>query len=92
MKFVIIGKNIDVTPGLKASVEDKIGKLSKYFDEDKLPIIREDDFKTAILKAFALAQPGDLVALSPACSSFDKFKNFAERGNTFRTIVEALEE
>lgn len=31
MKFIIIGKNIDVTPGLKASVEDKIGKLEKYF-------------------------------------------------------------
>ncbi len=34
MKFVIIGKNTTVTPGLKAAVEDKIGKLSKYFDED----------------------------------------------------------
>jgi len=31
MKFIIIGKNIDVTPGLKGAVEDKIGKLEKYF-------------------------------------------------------------
>ena len=31
MKFIIIGKNIEVTPGLKASVEEKIGKLEKYF-------------------------------------------------------------
>ena len=31
MKFIISGKNIDVTPGLKAAVEDKIGKLEKYF-------------------------------------------------------------
>ena len=31
MKFVIIGRNIDVTPGLRSAVEDKIGKLSKYF-------------------------------------------------------------
>lgn len=31
MKFIIIGKNIDVTEGLKSAVEDKIGKLEKYF-------------------------------------------------------------
>lgn len=31
MKFVVIGKNIDVTPGLKSAVEDKLGKLEKYF-------------------------------------------------------------
>ena len=31
MKFIISGKNIDVTPGLKSAVEDKIGKLEKYF-------------------------------------------------------------
>ena len=34
MKFVIIGKNIDVTPGLRSAVEDKIGKLERYFAED----------------------------------------------------------
>ena len=47
MKFVIIGKNTTVTPGLKAAVEDKIGKLSKYFDEDPtahvtLSVVREE--------------------------------------------------
>ena len=34
MKFTIVGKNIDVTPGLKAAVEEKIGKLEKYFTPD----------------------------------------------------------
>ena len=34
MKFVIVGKNIEVTPGLKANVEEKIGKLEKYFAPD----------------------------------------------------------
>lgn len=34
MKFVIVGKNIEVTPGLKSAVEDKLGKLDKYFSED----------------------------------------------------------
>lgn len=34
MKFIIIGKNIEVTEGLRAAVEDKIGKLEKYFAEE----------------------------------------------------------
>lgn len=34
MKFIISGKNIEVTEGLKAAVEEKIGKLDKYFTED----------------------------------------------------------
>lgn len=34
MKFIIIGKNIEVTPGLKSAVEEKLGKLEKYFTED----------------------------------------------------------
>ena len=34
MKFIIIGKNIDVTEGLRSAVEDKIGKLEKYFTDE----------------------------------------------------------
>ena len=34
MKFIIIGKNIDVTPGLRQSVESKLGKLERYFTPD----------------------------------------------------------
>ena len=34
MKFIIIGKNIDVTPGLKDAVENKLGKLQRYFTPD----------------------------------------------------------
>ena len=34
MNIIIIGKNIDVTPGLKEAVEEKIGKLEKYFTPD----------------------------------------------------------
>ncbi len=34
MKFVIVGKNIEVTPGLRSAVEDKIGKLEKYFNPE----------------------------------------------------------
>ncbi len=34
MKFIIVGKNIEVTEGLRNSVQDKLGKLAKYFNED----------------------------------------------------------
>ena len=34
MKFIIVGKNIDVTPGLRSAVEEKIGKLEKFFIPD----------------------------------------------------------
>ena len=39
MKFVISGKNIDVTEGLKKAVEDKLGKLERYFTSDTEVIV-----------------------------------------------------
>jgi len=56
-----------------------------------LPIHIIDDFRDAVISAADSALDGDVVILSPACSSFDKFKNFVERGNTFRSIVLGLE-
>lgn len=44
-------------------------------------------FFDAVQKARELAVEGDIVLLSPACASFDAFKNFEERGNTFKKIV-----
>ena len=61
------------------------------YSAEKLPIYVIDDFRDTVLKAAQLAQNGDVVILSPACSSFDRFKNFVERGDTFRKIVEELE-
>ena len=52
---------------------------------------RDGDLASAIAHATADAQPGDLVLLSPATASFDQFRNFEERGETFRRIVEELE-
>jgi len=64
---------------------------SVEYDPAALPIYIFDDFTETVLAASAAAQEGDMVLLSPACSSFDKFKNFAERGETFRAIVNGLE-
>ena len=53
-------------------------------------IIMEDDFEQAVLVASEMACEGDIVILSPACTSFDRFKNFEDRGNTFKAIVNRL--
>ena len=54
-------------------------------------IIEKADFREAVLAAHNAAEEGDIVLLSPACTSFDKFKNFEERGNTYKDIVNGLE-
>ncbi len=47
-------------------------------------------FDDAVQRAGTGAQPGDVVLLSPACASFDQFRNFEERGERFRQLVAAL--
>jgi len=49
-----------------------------------------NDMEEAVNKAKELAKEGDVVTLSPACASFDMFKNFAVRGNVFKKIVNEL--
>lgn len=57
-----------------------------------LPIRRVNTMEEAVQAAAALAEEGDVVTLSPASASFDMYKNFEERGNHFRRLVEALDE
>lgn len=49
-----------------------------------------NDFEQAVLTAYKKAKPGDIVVLSPACASFDLFKNFMIRGETFKNIVNSI--
>ena len=60
------------------------------YDASELPIEVVDDFTGAVLAAHKLASEGDTVLLSPACASFDRFTNFAQRGDFFREIVLGL--
>jgi UDP-N-acetylmuramoylalanine--D-glutamate ligase len=56
----------------------------------ELVVARADDMPGAVRKAFELAQPGDAVLLSPACSSFDMFKSYADRGDRFADAALSL--
>jgi UDP-N-acetylmuramoylalanine--D-glutamate ligase len=60
------------------------------YSAEAMPITEIDDFGEAVRYAASVAEPGDVVILSPASASFDKFKNFMVRGNTFKELVRSL--
>ena len=57
---------------------------------DALPVERASSMPEAVERALALAEQGDAVLLSPACSSFDMFKSYADRGDRFAEAVKTL--
>lgn len=68
------------------------GQLIKTAIGDAVRSFFKKDLNSAVLKAHKLAIPGDIIILSPGCSSFDQFKNFEERGKYFKSIVKKLTE
>lgn len=65
-------------------------KLRKAFS-GRLPLLGDTDrMEKAVSLAFEEAKPGDLVLLSPACASFDLFRNYQHRGELFKAAVQKL--
>ena len=62
----------------------------EIFDKEKIKVVRKNGFEEAVKHASSIAESGEAVLLSPACASFDAFKNFEERGERFREIVDTL--
>ena len=58
--------------------------------EPYMPVRRSEMMCEAIRQAIEDAKPGDVVLLSPACASFDQFRDYEARGDAFRQIVDAL--
>jgi len=63
---------------------------SKFYPESRIELRIVEDFDECIRAASAYAQSGDIVLFSPACASFDRFKNFAERGKHFKELIMEL--
>jgi UDP-N-acetylmuramoylalanine--D-glutamate ligase len=53
-------------------------------------LIHAGDLATAVREAFIRSRPGDTVLLAPACSSFDQFKDYEQRGRVFKALVKRL--
>jgi UDP-N-acetylmuramoylalanine--D-glutamate ligase len=67
-----------------------IGEAAERLEADlggAVPLHRSGDLQTAVSAATEAAEPGEVVLLSPACASFDQFRDYEERGEAFRRLV-----
>lgn len=80
-------------PHLRAvvAIGEAAGEIDAAFASAGVPVEKAGSMDDAVARARELAQPGDTVLLSPACASFDMFKNYEERGDAFRAAVQRIE-
>ena len=78
-------------PGDRAYlIGDAADEIAGALDDAGVSFSRCGTLADAVTAGFASADPGDVVLLSPACASFDQFRDFEERGDEFRRLVEKL--
>ncbi len=65
-------------------------KILEAFDHFNIKIIETKSAAAAVTQSSKLAESGDVVLLSPACASFDLFKNYIDRGNQFKKAVNSI--
>jgi len=65
-------------------------KINEAFSTDVSLMVNTGSARDAVAAAFHFASKGDVVLLSPACASFDLFKNYEDRGNQFKEAVKEL--
>lgn len=93
--FTELGKTISMSQNIKAII--KIGAEWEKIKESikgkiaHIQIIEDcETMQDAVKRAASIAENGDVVLLTPACASFDKFKNYKDRGQQFKKAVDDL--
>ena len=95
------GKGQDFAPLREAVVQNTravvlIGRdgpqIAAVLKDAGIPLLNAASLEQAVTTAFAAAQPGDAVLLSPACASFDMFRNYLHRAEVFMNAVKALQQ
>jgi UDP-N-acetylmuramoylalanine--D-glutamate ligase len=71
-------------------LEQAVQRARKVGPQRELPIYKSSDMREAVETAARLAERGDVVLLSPACTSFDMYRDFAERGDHFKSLVDEM--
>lgn len=83
-------KVLILTGPTAGKIEDAVKNAEQYNGEN-IKIFHFKSYDDAVQCAYSNSEPGDVVLLSPASTSFDMFRNFEERGNIFKALVLALE-
>jgi UDP-N-acetylmuramoylalanine--D-glutamate ligase len=76
--------------GEAAPVLEVALRVEKLAAQERPPVLKASTLAEAVAAARSAARPGDVVLLSPACTSYDAFENFEQRGEEFRRLVLAL--
>lgn len=87
--YEVLSAEINARCKAVLTIGESMDKIARELKAD-VPLVRCGDLEKAVQYAAAHARRGEVVLLSPACASFDQFKDYEERGRVFKRLVLAL--